>query len=573
VRPTSLRELARRWGVLAAGGGWWPWIGVAAIGVLVAIVEAAGALVVATIVRQVTDEEAIASVATFAAVFFVLRAVVVLAQAQLQARVTESAGARLAVRIHRRQLDVPYARHLTRSSSQQLRDGHDTVQLVVREVFAPVPRIVSESIVVVALLVVLVALAPLATLAAVVVLVPVAYLFSRLVQRRAVEHARRAHDLVQVSLRALQETSHGLADIRLLGREDEFDRRFRAIRAQLARARTARSFLLSVPPVGIETGLVLFVVTFLGTTAAIGDGAQEPLAVLAAFGYAAVRARPSLSSIVQGVASIRTNAPAIDQLWSELTLLQGEPPTDGSEVGFERDIALDQVTFRYPAVSRDAVSDVSIVIAKDSHVGLVGPTGGGKTTLVDLVIGLLEPTDGAVLVDGVDLAGRRRAWHRRLGVVRQLPTIFDDTVMHNIALGVADDEVDATRLDVAVDVAQLGPLVAGMPDGLDTLVGDRGMRLSGGERQRIAIARAMYRDPDVLVLDEGTASLDTITEADLLAAVQAIRGTRTLIVIAHRLSTVRDCDQIHVVESGRVTASGTYDELLEQSDRFRRLAR
>ena len=203
---------------------------------------------------------------------------------------------------------------------------------------------------------------------------------------------------------------------------------------------------------------------------------------------------------------------------------------------------------------------------------MVGPSGAGKSTLIDLLLGLLEPTAGRITVDGRDIVTAMRSWRRHIGYVPQEPFILDDTVRRNVAFGLADAEIDDRRVLAALTRAQLSDVVAGLPRGLDTMLGERGTRLSGGQRQRVAIARALYHEPEVLVFDEATSALDTPTERELIAALEALRGVKTLVVIAHRLTTVRRCDRLALLRDGRLAAVGPYDDLIARDPGFRQMA-
>jgi len=231
----------------------------------------------------------------------------------------------------------------------------------------------------------------------------------------------------------------------------------------------------------------------------------------------------------------------------------------------------ENVSYAYAPGSPPAVTGVDMTIQRGQSVGIIGPTGAGKSTLLDLLLGLIVPTDGRVLVDGRDISQITRAWQRQIGYVSQTPYLLDDSLWRNVAFGLPDDAVDEERLRLAVSAAQLDEVVEILPQGLDTTVGDRGARLSGGQRQRVAIARALYRNPAVLVLDEATAALDVETEREVTRAIESLHGTRTVIVVAHRLSTVRNCDRIIVLRDGRIAALGSYVELLTKDEDFRRL--
>jgi ABC-type multidrug transport system fused ATPase/permease subunit len=215
---------------------------------------------------------------------------------------------------------------------------------------------------------------------------------------------------------------------------------------------------------------------------------------------------------------------------------------------------------------------VSVTVRRGESVAIVGATGAGKTTLVDILIGLLEPTQGSVRVDGTSIAEHLGGWHQNIGYVPQMPFLLDDTLRRNVALGVADPEIDDEAVSRALTVARLQDLTARLPLGVETLLGERGIRLSGGERQRISIARALYRDPALVIFDEATSSLDPGTERDVAEALDAVRGGRTVIVIAHRQTTVERCDRVVLLSDGRITATGSYAELAATSDVFRAVA-
>jgi ATP-binding cassette subfamily C protein len=227
------------------------------------------------------------------------------------------------------------------------------------------------------------------------------------------------------------------------------------------------------------------------------------------------------------------------------------------------------VSFRYERGDRPALDGIDLTIERGTSIGVCGPTGGGKSTLVDVIAGLLEPTGGTVRVDGVDIHTDVMSWYEQLGVVSQVVFLIDDTLRNNIALGVPADAIDEGAVERALQLAQLQDVVRELPQGLDTRLGERGTRLSGGQRQRVAIARALYRDPEMIIFDEGTSALDNRTEADLVRAIDELHGHRTLVMVAHRLTTVRHCDRILVIENGRVSDSGTFDELVVRHPLFR----
>jgi ATP-binding cassette, subfamily B, bacterial PglK len=230
------------------------------------------------------------------------------------------------------------------------------------------------------------------------------------------------------------------------------------------------------------------------------------------------------------------------------------------------------VSFRYEGTESDALSDVNLAIHRGEQIGICGPTGGGKSTLVDLISGLLAPTSGQVLVDGRDIESNMRGWQRNLGIVPQVVFLIDDTLRRNIALGIPDKEIDEEAIAQAVRLAQLDEFVSLLPKGLDTVVGERGVRVSGGERQRVAIARALYHQPEVLIFDEGTSALDNLTERELMLSLQKLRGAHTVLLVAHRLSTVRESDRVVFVRDGRIAGIDTFDGLMNSNTSFGQMA-
>lgn len=237
---------------------------------------------------------------------------------------------------------------------------------------------------------------------------------------------------------------------------------------------------------------------------------------------------------------------------------------------FDDCLACEDVSYRYEDDAAPALDAVSFTIHKGQSVGIVGPTGAGKSTLVDVLLGLLTPTSGRIVIDGEPLEGHERQWQRQIGYVSQDVYLLDDTLRRNVAFGVPDSTIDDDKLSRAITQARLDEVVAALPQKLDTVVGEDGVRLSGGQRQRVAIARALYHDPPILFFDEATAALDNQTEREVTDAIASVRGTRTVVAIAHRLSTVKGCDQLIYLRDGRVAGTGTYQELMQDAE-FRRL--
>lgn len=560
------------------------WIVLVVLALVAAAFEAGGALIVFGLLTRITnpdafrlplvgdvsdsrleDTEFLVVLGLALGLFFVVRAIVLLAQRYAENRIAENAGARLAGRLLSGYLSMPYTFHLERNSAELIRNTFDTTQQFVKDGLRPAVTLVGQSVIAAGLVIVLLATNAVPTLVAVAVLAPLTWLLLRFIHPRVKRLGRRSQDLSRQNLQSLEESLVGWRDVRVLGRERSIAEAYRRDRLALARVRYLATTARAVPRIALETGLVLVILAFLGASVLLDGGALEALPALGLFGYAAVRLQPSLNEILVSLNALKFIAPGIDLLHHDLLLVAAasERLTDGiAPLSLRTELRLDGVTVRYPGADRDALTGVDLVIRRGEFIGIVGSTGGGKTTLVDVVAGLLEPSAGTVLVDGTELKGNEAAWQASLGVVHQMLFLADTTIRRNVALGIADVEIDDERVAEALRLAQLDGFVGSLRDGLDTRVGQRGIRLSGGQRQRLAIARALYRRPSVLVLDEGTSALDHETETDVMEALVALRGSLTIIAVAHRLTTVAACDRVVIVEEGRLVDVAPFDELV-----------
>lgn len=598
VLTQAVRETLR----LLGSEGRWRWLLLVVLAVVVAGFEAVGALLVYTLMALISGDAAALSlpligdltvlfpdmpmrtlqltVAGLVAGFFLVRAFVAIGEIYLQSRLVYNAGARLANHLVRGYLAMPYLTHTQINSSELVRNAFDSVQSLIRQVMKPAVQVVVESILVVVMTAVLLVVAPLATLIALAVLGPAIWLLLTVVQPRLKKLGRQSQEARQGTLLTMQQALGGLRDIRLLGREREFGRMFARQRREMARTEYLKVALADLPRVLIETTFVLVVAIVFILAVVTGEGPETLVSTLGVFAYTGIRLQPSLRKVVQGLNNIRFGTAIIDDLLGDRARVDAalearqsaaQDVVPGAQLS--RAIELRGVRFHYASHAPPALCDVELTIRRGEFLGICGPTGGGKSTLVDLIAGLLQPSEGEVLVDGRALGEHPFWWYAQLGVVSQNVYLIDDTLRRNIAFGRKEGDIDDELLQRSIDRAQLREVVVGLPDGLDTVVGERGVRLSGGQRQRVAVARALYREPSVIIFDEGTSALDGATEAALVTAVGELKEGRTLISVAHRISTVRQADRILVVAGGRIVADGNYDHLLGHSELFRGLAR
>lgn len=477
-------------------------------------------------------------------------------------------------------LRQPYSWFLNRHSSDLGRTVLWEVDEIVDRVVLPALQLIAQMAVVTFLLTVLMVLYPVAALAAVVIVGGsygltfsiIRNYLSRIGADRVVANEER--------FRLAQEALGAIKDVKLLALEEPYLARFRDPAKRLAKRQAVTDIVVALPRFLLEGIVFGAMLVFVLTMLISADGRLEAvLPMLGLYAFAGVRLFPSLQQTYRSVSLLRYGRPALDAFHKDLSEARGEEACRqmgpaGSLIPMRNRLALRGVSYTYPGASRPALEELDLVIPRNTTVGLVGSTGAGKTTVVDVILGLLTPQAGTLMVDDTRIdEGTIRSWQRSLGYVPQQIVLIDDTVAANIAFGVPQDEIDMAAVERAARIAELHSFVLEqLPEGYATSVGERGVRLSGGQRQRIGIARALYHNPDILILDEATSALDNLTERAVMDAVRNLEHAKTIIIIAHRLSTVMDCDTIFMLEKGRCIASGTYKELFEENKNFRVLA-
>lgn len=572
------------------------WLLVAGLGIALALAESVAAVSIAVLIDAMTssgassfdlpligditeilpgdtDEARLLILASGMAVFFILKALLTFLQTYTQERVAENTGARVGSRLFEGYLEMPYTFHLRHNSSELMRNASWATDEIIRNFLKPLAIIITQAMMLIFLVGVLIVSAPNVTLIAVGALVPITLIVVRLVKPSLNRLGKATKEAVQHSLLSLQQSLHGIRDVKVLRRERFFAREYRKTRFDLARAKYFHPAISQIPRLTVETLLVLAILGFVAFSGNTGNDAS--LAVLGMFAYAGLRMMPAMSAIVAAVNRIRYGFSVAETLVNDLEMVDVPTvpisTTSGEErVEFNGSLALSGVGFQYDEGQR-VLHDIDIEVRRGETIGIVGETGAGKSTLLDIMLGLLPPTEGRVTVDGRDLEKVARSWHDIIGLVPQSIYLLDDSIRRNIAYGIPDGEIDDEAVGEAVRLARLDRFVATLPEGLDTVVGERGVRLSGGQRQRVAIARALYRRPQVLILDEGTASLDNVTESEFMKSISPLKGNMTIIMVAHRLTTVVDCDRIFLMSDGVVADEGTFQELRERNLEFRRM--
>lgn len=381
----------------------------------------------------------------------------------------------------------------------------------------------------------------------------------------------------QRRFKSANEAFSGIKMVKVSGSEHFFSERFRKASASYCRVEPKREATFVAPVYLVQTlafGAILVLILYLLSTE---RGLQDVIPLLSLYALAGYRLMPALQQLYHALAKIRYQRPVVDAIFQDL--LKGELTTPAlntrERLSFQSSIELTNVCFKYEKADEQAIKNINLRIPKNSSVAFVGSTGSGKTTLVDIITGLLQPTHGSIAVDGIALLpGRMRQWQNLIGYVPQEVMLYDDNIVRNIAFGIHDEDIDMDLIEEVSKIANVHDFIVNeLPEGYETFVGERGVRLSGGQRQRIGLARALYLKPEILILDEATSALDGITEDAVMAGIAAQNHQITTIMIAHRLDTVKRCDTIYMMEQGKIVSRGNYYELMEKNDIFRKMAR
>ncbi len=470
---------------------------------------------------------------------------------------------RISVRLFSHYLHQDYVFHLKKNSAQLIRNA--TIEVSSLSASAQsIVVILSELLVIAGIAILLVMVEPIGTLLVSSVLIAISLGFYAVTRKSVLRwgHSRQFHEGMRIQ--HLQQGLGGVKEILLCCRADEFIQRYNLHNHASASANQRFAIMQQLPRLWLELLAVLALVLLIFVMTRDGKTFSSLVPVIGVFGAAAFRLMPSVNRIIGSIHNVRFAIPTIEILHDEFAQIQ--PPLvhlNAGSVDFKKEIQLKSVIYIYPECDALVLNQISLTVECGKTVGIIGGSGAGKSTLVDIILGLLTPVSGLVLVDDKDIKNDVSSWWRQIGYVPQEIYLVDDTLGRNIAFGLSDDEIQPELLRSAIKAAQLGDFVASLPEGVNTMVGERGVRLSGGQRQRIGIARALYHQPDVLILDEATSSLDVETEKEVMKAIEALHGKKTIIIIAHRLSTVAQCDWIYRIENGAVLSQGSPSVLLK----------
>ena len=504
-----------------------------------------------------TTESFLTVVALGIIVIYVVKNVYLWVEQDLILKFTYGVQQKLSTRLLTTYLAEPYTFHLNKNIAELQRSMQEDTTMFT-QVLMHTLQLIAEVVVCVVLGVYLFSVSNSITVVIVGLLILCVILFTKLTKRFTEELGKQGQIYKGKLYQWVNQSLGGVKEVKVLNREEFFTSSYKKYyRLYITGVRINR--LLSITPKYMVeavcmTGLLIAIIIKLN----FGHGELENfIPQLATFAVAAFRLLPSVGRINEHVNNILYAVPSVDLIYGDLKGIEDYQEEKGEEEGrewnFERAISAKHVTYAYPNTDTNVLEDANCVIPKGKTVAFIGSSGAGKTTMADIILGLLAPQRGKILVDDIDVFKNLTMWHHQIGYIPQVIYLSDDTIRNNIAFGIHEDQIDEEAVRTALKKAQLAEFVDTLPDGLDTIVGDRGVRLSGGQRQRIGIARALYHDPEILVLDEATSALDNETETAVMEAIESLQGSKTMIIIAHRLTTIQNADIIYEVGDGKVT--------------------
>nr|WP_036477617.1 ABC transporter ATP-binding protein [Myxosarcina sp. GI1] len=481
----------------------------------------------------------------------------------------------LTARLMHAYMSAPYTYHLETNSAVLINNMINETSNFTNGFMMPLLTSVSNLVVIFALTLLLIKTNSIAMIIILGILIIGFFLFNRLKERMG-RWGKESSDAINEMIRLINHSMGGLKETKVIGCETYFEEQMYNQIDKYAVSISSAIGFSNLPRYIIEAFLITFLVIFTFLFITINQNNTQNLSsVLGIFALASIRLLPATGNLLTSITGIKSKSYTVDKLYLDLRKLEkfnkSRITSESSFVAksktlktlpFAQNITIEQIDFSYTNASRKSIDKISLTVEKGEAIGLIGKSGAGKTTLVDIILGLLTPQSGDIKVDDNSIYTNLRSWQKLVGYVPQSIYLIDDTLAHNIAFGVPDSLLDRGRLNKAIAAAQLTELVEQLPQGIETMVGERGVMLSGGQRQRVGIARALYHEREILVFDEATAALDNETEKLVTEAINSLSGTKTMIIIAHRLSTIEHCDRIYILENGRVIKSGSYQEIV-----------
>ena len=515
-------------------------------------------------------------------IVFLLKNIYLIAYKYIQSRFIYNRYRSISSRLFKIYMSVPYSFHLNRNSAGLVKNVSTESRFIATNVMLPMLHIATELVMALSIIILLFSVQPLVTAFTLISLGSVSILFLKLTKKTMKKHGKKALKEREEIIKIVNEGIGGFKELTLTNRKSWFVKKFEKSMLSLSKAEIfQQTTKQSVSPI-IETIAIAGILLIAFILLKQGHSLAVLSSILALFALSIRRLLPAINNIVTQYNSLRYYSYSVDSIYDDLVNLEkyqnivkdknSKNKNNLRKNFLKKKIDIKNLEFSYKKEQKLILKDISLSINQGEAISLVGSTGSGKTTLADLILGLLKPTKGKIEVDGQDIYKNITSWQQSIGYIPQFIYLSDDTIKNNIALGLEENEIDNDKLQKAIEVSQLKEFISELPEKENTKIGERGIRLSGGQRQRIGIARALYDNPEVLVMDEATSSLDNITERFIIEAIEKLKKDRTLIIIAHRLSTVKNCDRLYILKKGQIVNQGTYSELIVKNKEFKEMS-
>lgn len=467
---------------------------------------------------------------------------------------------------------LSYVDYIRRNSSEYVYSIHQLSNQYANHVVSPLLRMLSDGIVVSAIVIFLALQSPAALGLLLLLIVVMMFIYDSIFRRKMNTYGEQLNLAASAIIKGVTEGIEGMKEIRILGKEQYFYKNVTKEADKLANYAIKSTVVSQSLRYLLELTMIAFVVSLVLITLNLGGNIPALIPTLSVFGVAALRLFPAVNTFMQSLMQMRYGKDSVSRLMSDLKDIQNIEmqesnikPAPRLKENFE-ELQLDNVYFSYPASNINALENISLKIKAGESIGIIGPSGSGKTTLLDTLLGLFDPQKGDIIFNKKNIKDDLTQWQSQVAYIPQQVFLVDGTLQQNITFGLDDFEVEEERLNKSLHQARLSDLVNELPEGVNTILGERGIRFSGGQRQRVALARAFYHGRNVIVMDEATSALDSETEREIVGEIERLKGTKTMIVIAHRLSTLKHCDRIYELKNGRVINEGSYDKIVRRID-------
>lgn len=496
---------------------------------------------------------------------YICKSIFLIWSAWVQKAFSTSVTVRLGRLLFSNYLRKPHSFHVENNSSELIRNVQNSASLM-SGLIEPILSALTDGLVALGLLTLMFVVEPVGTISTIVIFGSCAFLFNKFSKDKIKKWGESLNFHKGMVLKHLQQGFGGVKDVVVLGKQDYFVKEFSEHFKANAMVQKHFSIAQSIPRYGLEILTLVGLATLVTSMSLAGKDISEIVPVLGLFGATAFRLIPAVNRGISNFQLFNLSLPALNGIYPDLTtLIVKKSHVELYELLNE--ISVSNVSFTYPSAQTETLSNITLTIKKGEAIGLIGTSGSGKSTFVDVLLGLFEPSTGQINVDGKSIYRDLSGWRKIVGYVPQDVYLFDDTLGRNIAYGIENSFIDQESLKRSLSQSQLGTFVESLKDGLQTIVGERGVRLSGGQIQRIGIARALYHDPEILILDEATSALDQETERGVMDSIRSLKGSKTVVVVAHRLSTVEYCDRLYKFEGGKIIDFGEFEEVINRSSR------